>query len=73
MKNFGFGLRQLVDLKDFVGVFGRNSIDWYIATFACYINSIIGPVIPYNLGQYSVTQALKKKKKPDLIHLFSRC
>jgi long-chain acyl-CoA synthetase len=67
IKNFGFGLRQLVDPKDFVGIFGRNSIDWYIAFFSCFVNNIIGPVIPYNIGVDGVTHIVNHTKMKGLI------
>lgn len=50
IQNFGFGLRSLADPRDFVGISAKNSVEWYVADFACYVNSFVGPVIPYNIG-----------------------
>jgi fatty acid CoA ligase FadD9 len=41
----GNGLRQLVQPRNFVGICSHVQLPWYIADYACQVNSIIGPVI----------------------------
>jgi fatty acid CoA ligase FadD9 len=67
IKFFGFGLRKLAEPRDFVGVCAKNSVEWYVADFACYVNSFVGPVIPYNIDEEGLIHIMKSTKMKVMV------
>jgi long-chain acyl-CoA synthetase len=40
-KNFGYGLRNLIKPREYLGICAANRPEWMIANFACVLHSII--------------------------------
>lgn len=62
VKNLGAGLRQLVEPRQFVCVCSHVQLGWYIADYACQINSIIGPTLGPTLSVEALVHIINSTK-----------
>jgi fatty acid CoA ligase FadD9 len=60
--DLGCGLRQLVEPRQFVGICSHVQLGWYLADYACQVNSIIGPVMGPTLSLEAIIHIINSTK-----------
>ena len=82
-KNFGRGLRRLINPRDYLGICAANRPEWMITDFACLLQSFISvPIytlfsdheIAYVINNTNVSVVVCDKKMLErFIHIKSQC
>jgi hypothetical protein len=83
VKNFGHGLRTLIEPRDYLGICAANRPEWLITDFACMLHSIISvPIyclfndreVAYVINNTQVSVIVcDKEMLPRFIHLSVEC
>ena len=67
VKQFGHGLRSILQPRSYVGICGKNRPEWMITDFACMVQNFISVPIYSSFSDSEITYVLNNAKIPLVV------